>query len=107
MHSLPPHHGTTLPTVVLRLYIIGNSPKSLQARATLEAICHQYLPGRHTIELVDVLDEPLRLLKDGIPVTPVLVKLAPPPVQKLLGDLSDRAQVLLHLGLGPDGSAGG
>lgn len=90
------------PDVLLRLYVVGNSPNSLQALADLHAICYQYLSGQpHTVEIVDVLDDPLRALRDGIPATPALVKVSPPPVQSVLGDLSDHAGVARQLGLIP------
>lgn len=82
---------------MLRLYVTGNSPKSLQARTNLEAICREPFARDWQVEIIDVLDDPLRLLADAIAVTPALVKVAPPPEVRMLGDLSDRARVVLAL----------
>lgn len=86
-------------TIVFRLYVVGDSPKSLLAKANLDAMCRQYLPQRHSIEIIDVLDEPLRLLTDGITITPTLVRVSPPPMVRILGDLRDKHVVLTSLGL--------
>lgn len=89
--------STDLPVIVLRLYVVGNSPKSVQAMANLELICKQAFQNNHEIQIIDVLDDPLRMLADGITITPMLVKASPPPVVKLFGDLSDRDMVVLAL----------
>lgn len=89
------------PEMILRLYIAGEAPNSVQAMANLEAICREYLSmaGPYKIEIIDVLKEPQRALKEGILVTPTLVKLSPPPACKIVGNLSEKAKVLLALGL--------
>ncbi len=84
-----------------RLYVAGDSPNSTQAIANLNALCLQYLQERHEIEIVDVLREPKRALDDGILLTPTLVKLSPPPVRKIIGNLNQLQPVLLALNL-PD-----
>jgi len=83
--------------MLLRLYVVGNSPKSLQARRNLEIIRTNHFGDDCQVEVIDVLDQPLRMLADGIPATPALVKVSPPPVVKLLGDLSDHNKVILTL----------
>ncbi|MBY0522875.1 MAG: circadian clock KaiB family protein [Gemmataceae bacterium] len=85
--------------LVLRLYVAGDSPNSLRAEHNLRAICQERLAGLHSLEIIDVLEEPLRLLKDGITATPTLVKLSPLPVRRVIGDLSNTPAVLLALGL--------
>ena len=90
--------GAAAETVVLRLYVAGTAPNSLRAIANLRAVCEEYLAGRSHVEIVDALEEPLRTLDDGVLVTPTLLKLAPGPVRTLIGDLSDRASVLLAIG---------
>lgn len=85
--------------MVMRLYVAGSAPNSVQAIANLEAICRQYLKGNHQLEIVDVFEQPLRALADGVIVTPSLVKLSPPPAAQIVGNLSDRSKVLLALGL--------
>lgn len=87
------------PLIVLRLYVYGQSPHSVQARANLEWMTQHHLHGRCHVELVDVLEEPLRALEDGILVTPTLLKVAPLPSRQIIGDLSDREAVLLTLGI--------
>lgn len=87
------------PRLLLRLYVAGNAPNSLRARENLTAICRQYLDGGYRLEVVDALQEPQRALADGILVTPTLLKLAPPPVVQILGNLSARAEVLSALNL--------
>jgi circadian clock protein KaiB len=82
-----------------RLYTAGDTGNSTQARINLAAICRHHLPGQHEIEIVDVLKEPKRALSDGVYMTPTLVKLAPSPVQKLFGSLSQTETVLVALGL--------
>ena len=82
-----------------RLYIAGDAQNSGQAIANLTAICREYLPGRHQIELVDVFLEPKRALADGILMTPTLIKLTPAPVRRIVGNLSQRAPVLHAVGL--------
>jgi len=90
--------GPSAETVVLRLYVAGTAPNSLRAIANLRALCEEHLPGRSRVEIVDALEEPLRTLDDGVLVTPTLLKLSPGPVRTLIGDLSDRAGVLLAIG---------
>jgi circadian clock protein KaiB len=84
--------------VSLRLYIAGNAPNSLRAVANTKAICQEYLTGRSDLEIVDLLRHPERALADGIIVTPTLVRLKPRPIHRVIGDLSDTAQVLMMLG---------
>lgn len=86
-------------TFRLRLYVAGDTQNSAQARANLEAICREYLPDRHHIEVVDVILQPKRALADGVLMTPMLVKLAPPPVQRIVGTLSQAGTVVQVLGL--------
>lgn len=85
--------------VVLRLYIAGAAPNSVQAIANLEAICREYLKDGHKLEVVDVLEHPTRAMADGVLVTPSLAKLLPLPAANVIGNLSDRAKVLSALGL--------
>ena len=82
-----------------RLYVAGDALNSAQAVANLAALCRTYLPDRHEIEVVDVFCEPTRALADGIFMTPTLVKLAPSPVRRIVGTLSQMQPVLQALGL--------
>ena len=81
----------------LRLYVAGNAPNSVRAIANARAICEEHFNGSHDLEIVDLLEHPGRGLADGIIVTPTLLKLMPLPVQRVIGNLSDRDQVLLAL----------
>ena len=83
-----------------RLYVAGDAPNSAKAIANLSALCKLYLPDRHEIELVDVFREPKRALTDAIFMTPTLIRLAPLPVRKIVGTLSDTQPMLEALGLG-------
>lgn len=82
-----------------RLYIAGDTQNSVQAIANLTALCQTHLPDRHRIEIVDVFEEPQRALADGIFMTPMLVRLSPGPVQRVVGTLSQIQPVLQTLGL--------
>jgi len=82
-----------------RLYVAGDGPNSIQAIANLNQLCRELLPDRHEIEIVDVLCEQQRALADGVILTPLLVKLAPAPISRIVGTLSRREPVLQALGL--------
>ncbi|MEO8358908.1 MAG: circadian clock KaiB family protein [Vicinamibacteria bacterium] len=92
---------TTLPreTFHFRLFVAGESPNSARALANLRALCAEHLPGRHEIEIVDVLRASEHDLEKDILLTPTLVKFAPKPVKKIIGNLSDFATVRQTLGL--------
>jgi circadian clock protein KaiB len=85
--------------VVMRLYIANNAPNSIRAVANLAAICKEHLKDKFKLEIIDVLEYPLRALADGILVTPSLAKLAPSPAAKIVGNLSDKSSVLHALGI--------
>src|SRR5688572_25040053 len=81
----------------LRLYIAGNAPNSLRALANVRSLCQEHFRGQHELEIVDLLTHPLKALADDVIVTPTLLKLAPPPSQRVIGNLSDLAGVLAVL----------
>ena len=85
--------------VVMRLYIANNAPNSILAVANLEAICKEHLKDHFKLEIIDVLETPLRALSDGVLVTPSLTKVSPSPVAKIVGNLSDKGSVLHALGI--------
>jgi len=87
------------PVYAFRLYVAGQAMNSALAAVNLNALCRSHLAGRHTIEIVDVFREPGRALADGIFMTPTLVKLAPGPVRRIVGNLSQTPTLLLALGL--------
>jgi circadian clock protein KaiB len=82
------------PVFRFRLYVAGDAPNSAAAIANLGGLCREHLPGRHQVEIVDVFREPERALADGVFMTPTLVRLAPGPVQRIVGTLSDARPVL-------------
>ena len=86
----------------LRLYVAGQSPRSLTAFANLTSLCEEHLTGRYEIEVVDLLEDPARAQLDDIVALPTLVRWVPPPLRKIIGDLSntDRVLVGLHLRAG-------
>ena len=84
---------------VFRLYVVDEGPGSARAIANLSAICKNHLPDNHQIEIVDLLQNPRRVLSNHIMATPTLIKLSPAPVRKIIGDLGEEAKVLLALGL--------
>ena len=89
---------TTPAQFQFRLYVAGDGPNSTQALANLSALCQEHLPARHAIEVVDVLREQQRALADGVMLTPLLMKLSPAPVRRIVGTLSQREPLLQALG---------
>jgi len=85
--------------VVMVLYIADGGPNSALAVSNLDAICKEHLTDNFRLEIVDVLEYPLRALADGILVTPSLTKVSPSPVTKVIGNLSDKGSVLHALGI--------
>ncbi len=83
----------------MRLYVAGEAPNSRAALANLRAVLEKYGPEQYDLEIVDCLLEPLRVLRDGILVTPTLQRLAPGPVQTIVGTLSQTTAVVRALGL--------
>jgi circadian clock protein KaiB len=92
-------------TFLLRLYVAGQTPKSLTAFANLRKICETHLAGRYEIEVIDLLERPQLARGDEIIAVPTLVRKLPEPITKLIGDLSDTERVLVGLQLMP-GKAG-
>lgn len=88
---------------VLRLFVAGMSPKSIQAVENIKRICETYLPGRYELEVIDVYQQPILAREGQIVAAPTLVKELPPPLRKLVGSMSDIDRVLvgmdLHIGI--------
>ncbi len=82
---------------LLRLYITGNSINSQRAIANLFRICHEELKDQYTVEIIDVLEQPQTAEREKILVTPTLIKQLPPPLQRIIGDMSNTQKVLLGL----------
>jgi len=83
----------------LRLYVAGQTPKSLAAFANLKKICEEHLAGQYHIEVIDLLKKPQLASGDQILAIPTLVRKLPEPIRKIIGDLSDTERVLVGLNL--------
>jgi circadian clock protein KaiB len=86
----------------LRLYVAGQSPKSLRALSNLKALCEEHLAGRYEIEVVDLVEQPSLARSDDILAIPTLVRHLPAPLRKIIGDLSNTERVLVGLSIGPE-----
>lgn len=82
---------------ILRLYIAGQTPKSLTAFANLKRICEEHLPGRYQIEVIDLTKQPQLAQNDQIVALPTLVRKLPEPVKRVIGDLSNVERVLVGM----------
>jgi circadian clock protein KaiB len=100
-----PPQGGTLATYVLRLYVTGTSPRAQVAIANLRRICEQELRGQYELEIIDVLERPEVAEREKILATPTLIKQLPPPLRRVIGDLSDKEKVLLGLEVRPESAA--
>jgi circadian clock protein KaiB len=83
----------------LRLYVAGQTPKSLAAFANLRKICEEHLAGQYHIEIIDLLKNPQLASGDQILAIPTLVRKLPEPIKKIIGDLSNTEKVLVGLNL--------
>ncbi|HEX2989216.1 MAG TPA: circadian clock KaiB family protein [Anaerolineales bacterium] len=81
----------------LRLYVAGQTPKSLAAFANLKKICEEHLAGEYHIEIIDLLKQPQLASGDQILAIPTLVRKLPAPIRKIIGDLSNTERVLVGL----------
>ncbi len=81
----------------LRLYVAGQTPKSVQAFKNLKQICEEHLQGRYEIDVIDLLENPQLASGDQILALPTLVRRLPEPIKKIIGDLSNKERVLVGL----------
>jgi circadian clock protein KaiB len=81
----------------LRLYVAGQTPKSIAAVTNLKRICEQHLAGRYEIEIIDLMVDPKRAQADQIVAIPTLVRRLPEPIRRILGDLSNVERVLVGI----------
>ena len=86
-------------TWYLRLYVAGETPRATAALANLKKLCEEHLSGRYQIEVVDLLKNPRLAAGDQILAVPTLVRRLPPPMKKIIGDLSNEERVLVGLDL--------
>jgi circadian clock protein KaiB len=96
-----PRREPALSIYNLRLYVAGKTPRAEQAIANLRRICEQELAGRYDLEIIDVLESPELAEEAKILATPTLIKQLPPPLRRVIGDLSDKEKVLLGLEVRP------
>jgi circadian clock protein KaiB len=85
----------------LRLYVAGQTPKSITAFANLKKICEEHLKGKYDIEVIDLLENPRLAKGDQIMAIPTLVRKLPEPLRKIIGDLSNTERVLVGLNIVP------
>jgi circadian clock protein KaiB len=86
---------------ILRLYVAGQTQTSRAAFSNLKKICEEHLAGKYSVEVIDLLENPQLAEGDQILALPTLVRLLPPPLKKLVGDLSDTEKVLVGLDVRP------
>ncbi|MGZ8215974.1 circadian clock KaiB family protein [Methylomagnum sp.] len=99
-----PDHGDAPPDNEfwdLRLYVAGQTPKSLAAFANLKKLCEAHLAGRYRIEIIDLMENPQLARGDQVLAIPTLVRKLPEPIRKIIGDLSNTERVLVGLDLRP------
>jgi circadian clock protein KaiB len=85
----------------LRLYVVGQTPKSIAAIANLKKFCAEHLDNRYTIEIVDLAKDPKLARRDQIVAIPTLVRKLPVPIRKIIGDLSSTERVLVSFDIEP------
>jgi circadian clock protein KaiB len=92
---------TELDGYSLRLYVAGQTPKSIAAIANLKKICDEHLPGRYQIEIVDLMKDPALAMRHQIVAIPTLIRQLPEPLKRIIGDLSNTERVLVGLDIRP------
>ena len=102
MADMPDNTDTTLPERWdLRLYVAGQTPKSIAAFTNLKRVCEEHLAGKYRLEVIDLIKNPQLAQGDQIVAIPTLVRTLPEPVRKIIGDLSNTERVLVGLQLRP------
>ena len=86
---------------MLRLYVAGMTSRSTRAIANIKEICEEHLEGRYDLQVIDLYQQPVLAAGEQIIALPTLIKKVPPPLRRLIGDLSNREQVLVGLDLKP------
>jgi circadian clock protein KaiB len=84
---------------ILRLYVAGMGPKSMQAIDNIKRICEEYLPGKYQLEVIDIYQYPIFAKEGQIVAAPTLIKELPPPLRKLIGSMADTERVLVGMDL--------
>jgi circadian clock protein KaiB len=104
-HVARAHSEAPLPQYQLKLYVTGKSPKAEAAIANLRRICDEELHESYELQVIDVLEHPQLAEDDKVLATPTLIKRLPPPLRRVIGDLSDKHKVLLGLEVRADRAA--
>jgi circadian clock protein KaiB len=91
----------------LRLYVTGVTPRSVTSILNIRAFCEKYLPGRHTLEIIDIYQQPELAREDQILAAPTLIKSYPLPLMRLIGDLSDLQRVMAGLNISQEAAPPG
>ena len=99
--------GARVAKYLLKLYVMGSSARAETAIANLRRICDEDLRGEYALEIIDVLSDPEAAERERILATPTLIKQLPPPLRRVIGDLSDKQKVLLGLEVRPDSRTAG
>jgi circadian clock protein KaiB len=89
--------GSHVSRYLLKLYVTGTSPRAETAIRNLRRICDEELAGQYDLEIIDVLENPDFAERDRVLATPTLIKQLPPPLRRVIGDLSDKDKVLFGL----------
>lgn len=93
--------GNDAMTWVLRLYVAGQTPRSVRAVENIQRFCAEHMPGKYTLDVIDLYQQPQLAQRDQIVGVPALIKHLPEPIRMIIGDLSDKERVLVGLDLQP------
>lgn len=93
------HQATGNEKYILRLYVTGMTPRSINAIENIRKICEENLKGRYELEVIDIYQEPEYAKKEQILAAPTLIKKLPLPLRKFIGDMSDKEKILVGLNL--------
>jgi circadian clock protein KaiB len=99
MENLNQEHPPDANIWLLRLYIAGQTPKSLTAINNLKKICEEHLQGKYQIEIIDLVEHPHLARQEQILAVPTLIRKLPPPIKQIIGDLSNTEKVLIGLSI--------
>jgi circadian clock protein KaiB len=91
--------GTSLPAYALRLFVTGNTYRSIKAVENIRRICEEHLKGRYGLEVIDLYQQPELAMSEQLLAAPTLIKTQPLPVRRMVGDMADENRVLVGLGL--------
>ncbi len=99
MQNFTNEEGGSGERYILRLFVSGTSSNSVKAINNLQTICEKHLTGRYELEIIDIHQQPEQVKFEDVAAVPLLIKISPLPVRRLIGDMSEREKVLKGLGL--------